>query len=153
MKNIYYAGHSQSGSTLTDLILTIFQLNGRLVDAGDQLVQPLGLTGARWQVIGAIALADTPQPVSNLARNMGLSRQAVQRLVNELALEDFVSFQPNPHHQKAKLVILTDKGKQSYEASMALQIPWVNQLANELTLEEIISTTHCLKKIIKQLEK
>ncbi len=149
MKNIYYTGHSPSGAALTSLILTIFHLNGRFISAGDQLVKKIGLTGARWQVIGAIVLADTPQPVANLARNMGLSRQAVQRLVNELVKEDFVRFIPNPHHQRAKLVILSDKGQKIYDATIKLQIPWVNQLAKDLDSEKLIKITADLQKIIQ----
>src|SRR6266542_6797188 len=97
--------HTPQGQALTSLILQIFTLNGRLLTAGDRLAGPVGLTSARWQVLGAIALAASPQPVANLARNMGLTRQAVQRTVNELSAEGFVGFDANPHHQRAKLVV------------------------------------------------
>ena len=96
--------HTPEGASLTELILEVFKLNGRLLGAGDQLVASLGLTSARWQVLGAIAFAGAPQPVANIARNMGLTRQAVQRVVNELETEGFLMFAPNPHHQRAKLV-------------------------------------------------
>src|ERR1700704_2902386 len=69
---------------VTELILEVFRLNGRLLVAGDRLVADLGLTSARWQVLGAVALAAAPMPVAWIARNMGLTRQAVQRIVNEL---------------------------------------------------------------------
>ncbi len=49
--------------------------------AGDQLLAEFGLTSARWQVLGAVALSGAPQPVASIARNMGLTRQAVQRVV------------------------------------------------------------------------
>ncbi|MDH3233798.1 MAG: MarR family transcriptional regulator, partial [Alphaproteobacteria bacterium] len=39
---------------VTALILETFRLNGRLLAAGDRLVGDLGLTSARWQVLGAI---------------------------------------------------------------------------------------------------
>ena len=65
---------------LTDLIVETFRLNGRLLAAGDGLVADLGLTSARWQVLGAIAASPVPLPVASIARNMGLSRQGVQRL-------------------------------------------------------------------------
>ncbi|WP_246483558.1 hypothetical protein [Paenacidovorax monticola] len=37
---------------LTDVVLTLFQLNGALVDWGDGFVAPEGLTSARWQMLG-----------------------------------------------------------------------------------------------------
>ena len=42
---------------LTDLVLDVFRLNGALLASGDTLVKDLGLTSARWQVLGAIALS------------------------------------------------------------------------------------------------
>src|SRR5258708_36722777 len=86
---------------LTELILETFRLNGRLVAAGDALVADLGLTSARWQVLGAIALSPVPLPVAHIARNMGLTRQAVQRLANEMARDGLVRFGANPHHRRA----------------------------------------------------
>ena len=42
---------------LTGLVIEVFRLNGDLLAAGDALVGDLGLTSARWQVLGAIALS------------------------------------------------------------------------------------------------
>jgi DNA-binding MarR family transcriptional regulator len=69
---------------VTALILETFRLNGRLLAAGDALVGGLGLTSARWQVLGAIAAAQVPLSVAQIARAMGLTRQAVQRLANDM---------------------------------------------------------------------
>ena len=100
--------------TITDLVLETFRLNGRLLASGDALVADLGLTSARWQVIGAIALSPVPLSVAQIARNMGLTRQAVQRLANEMAADGLLRFAPNPHHQRAKLVVLTAAGKSAF---------------------------------------
>src|SRR5262245_55844783 len=99
---------------LTDLILEVFRLNGVLLAEGDRLVADLGLTSARWQVLGAVALAEAPMPVAWIARNMGLTRQAVQRVVNELSVEGVLDFADNPHHRRAKLVVLSDRGAKLY---------------------------------------
>src|SRR5258708_20215260 len=112
-----------AGSAATELILDVFKLNGRLLAAGDRLTKDIGLTSARWQVIGAVALAGAPQPVANLARNMGLTRQAVQRTVNELHSEGVVTFAVNPHHQRAKLVSLTNKGRAATHTPPPTQSP------------------------------
>ena len=94
-------------TAITDLVLETFRLNGRLLASGDALVADLGLTSARWQVIGAMALSPMPLSVAQIARNMGLTRQAVQRLANEMEADGLMRFAPNPHHQRAKLVVLT----------------------------------------------
>src|SRR5436305_7271031 len=121
--------HTPAGQALTGLILAIFRLNGRLLVAGDRLVANLDLTSARWQVLGAIALAETPQPVAWLARNMGLNRQGVQRIVNEMRDEGLLELQPNPHHRRAHLVVPTKRGEAAFAAASRLQIPWANELA------------------------
>src|ERR1700722_13152844 len=95
---------------VADLIVTVFRLNGSLIDAGNRLVGAIGLTSAWWQVLGALSLSPAPLPVAHIARNMGLTRQSVQRIVDLLVDKELVRFEANPHHQRAKLVVLTDRG-------------------------------------------
>ena len=59
---------TQAGEALTNLILDLFRLNSLLLTEGDRLVAGLGLTSARWQILGAIVAAERPQPVAWLAR-------------------------------------------------------------------------------------
>jgi DNA-binding MarR family transcriptional regulator len=144
--------HAAAGSAATELILDVFKLNGRLVAAGDRLTKDIGLTSARWQVIGAVALAGAPQPVANLARNMGLTRQAVQRTVNELHGEGVVTFAANPHHQRAKLVSLTDKGRAASAEAMRRQVPWARRLARRLAASDVAAASRVLKALTTALE-
>jgi len=145
--------HTPSGEAATELILETFRCNGRLLAAGDRLVAELGLTSARWQVLGAIALSPTVEPVARLARNMGLHRQGVQRIVNELEKEGLVEFRPNPHHRRANLVVLTARGKAIYEEADRLQIPWVNALSEGIASEDIALATRVLRSLRKRCEK
>ncbi|MEM5580972.1 MULTISPECIES: MarR family transcriptional regulator [unclassified Roseibium] len=128
---------TNEGEALTALILDVFRLNGRLQLAGDRLVAELGLTSARWQVLGAVAYAERPESVAWHARTMGVHRQGVQRIVNELEKERIVEFGPNPHHKRAHLVLLTAKGKELFESAIALQIPWINDLSKGLSADDI----------------
>ena len=144
--------HTPAGNALTELILEAFRLNGRLLTAGDRLIAPLGLTSARWQVLGAIHYADAPQSVSWLARSMGLNRQGVQRVVNELEHEGLLEFRPNPHHRRAHLVVLTRKGKSAYAAAERLQIPWVTRLAKGLTADDIDRARALMIAVRQRLE-
>lgn len=139
---------SPAGTALTNLILDLFRLNNRMINAGDKLVDGLGLTSARWHVLGTVVTSDRPQPVAWLARDMGANRQNVQRIVNDLEKEGLLAFQPNPHHRRAQLVVLTDKGHQAYEAAMHLQAPWVEMLAEGLQVEDL-KTTHAVMKALR----
>lgn len=143
---------SPEGDALTEMILTMFRVNNLTLTWGDRLVAPLGLTSARWQILGAIALADRPQPVAWLARDFGANRQNVQRIVNDLAKEGLVEFQPNPHHRRAHLVVLTEKGQRTYDAAVSAYYPRANALAEGLSVEDIKTAHRVLLALRQKLE-
>ncbi|MBO9589650.1 MAG: MarR family transcriptional regulator [Devosia sp.] len=142
----------KSSMALSALFLDIFRANALLVASGDELVAPLGLTSARWQVLGTVAMAPTPQPVAHIARDMGLARQSVQRLVNELAEAGLVDLRDNPHHKRAKLICLSEAGRHSFDAIHKLQRPWVDGLAEGLETEKIAIAAEVLQSLRARLE-
>lgn len=141
-----------AGDALSDLVLDLFRLNSRMLAAGDRLVAELGLTSARWQILGAIVSAERPQPVAWLARDLGANRQNVQRIVNDLHTEGLVAFETNPHHRRAQLVVLTDKGRQAFDAAMRLQAPWINGLSDGLQVKDIKTVQHVITALRGKLE-
>ncbi|MCW0008424.1 MarR family winged helix-turn-helix transcriptional regulator, partial [Burkholderia pseudomallei] len=129
-----------------------FRLNSRLLASGDRLVAGLGLTGARWQILGAVIAAQQPQPVAWLARDLGANRQNVQRIVNDLEAEGLVRFEVNPHHRRAQLVVLTDDGQRAFDAAMNLQAAWVNRLADGVPVEDLEATARVIAALRGNLE-
>lgn len=142
--------HTPVGKTFTDLLLEVFRLNGRLLAAGDRLTKPLGLTSARWQVLGAIE--DQPRSVAQIARRMGLARQNVQRLANALEKEGIVAYAPNPDHRRAKLVCLTQRGKKAFEELARRQEAWANQIASGVHHSELKVALDVIRKLRSALE-
>jgi DNA-binding MarR family transcriptional regulator len=142
---------SKSGA-LTDLVLEIFRLNGLLIAAGDALVAEIGLTSARWQVVGAIGLQQGRAPVAHIANAMGLTRQSVQRIADELERVGIVEFRDNPHHKRARLVTLTAKGHALNEAAMHLQKPWVAALAAGIDRSALEAALAVLTQLRTRLE-
>ena len=149
----YKGKRTPAGEILTGLILDVFRLSSLVSTAGDRLVAPLGLTSARWQILGAIAAAERPEPVAWLARNMGANRQNVQRIVNDLHKQGLVVFEVNPHHRRAQLVVLTDTGKQAFDSAMRLQAPWVNDLSEGLSIKDLQTVRHVITGLRKKLER
>ncbi len=141
-----------AGAALTDLMLDLFRAMSLLLTAGDRLVAPLGLTSARWQILGAIVSTERPQPVSWLARDLGANRQNVQRIINDLHKNGLVAFETNPHHRRAQLVVLTDKGRRAFDAAMELQAPWVNELADGLLVKDIGTVRRVVTALRMKLE-
>jgi DNA-binding MarR family transcriptional regulator len=143
---------TKSGMALTGLILDIFRLNSRLLMMGDRLVAGLGLTSARWQVLGAIMSAERAEPVAWIARDLGGHRQNVQRIVNDLHKEGLVEFEPNPHHKRAQLVVLTEKGRTTFEKAMELWTPWADSLADGHSVKDIETTGAVVRAMRRRLE-
>ena len=134
------------------LIYEILRLGGRLVQAGDSLVGDLGLTSARWQVLTAAAIHDKPQTVSEIARYLGLSRQSVQRVVNELEQAGFVSLAANPSHKRARLVVVEAKGNSALRMAEARRVPWTENLASSLRGGDIAAAEEMLAKLRRALD-
>jgi DNA-binding MarR family transcriptional regulator len=130
----------------------VFRLNGRIIASGDALVVKIGLSSARWQVLGAIALQAGHAPVVRLADAMGLTRQSVQRTVDALAAEGLIAFRPNPHHQRAKLVALTQKGTALYRSAMRVQKPWATKLAAGIDAGSLQAALNVLRTLRARLE-
>ena len=144
--------YTPAGSALTDVVLELFRLNNRLLTAGDKLVADLGLTSARWQVLGTIVATGRSQPVAWLAREMGANRQNVQRIVNDLEKERLVEFQANPHHRRAQLVVLTQAGRKAFDDAMRLQTPWINKLTEGLRVADVETTRKVITTLRRRLE-
>lgn len=120
-----------------DLVISTFRLNGTLVETGNGLMANIGLTTASWQVLGALGYAPSPLPVSHIARNMGLARQSVQRVVDVLADKKLVRFEANPHHQRAKLVVLTAEGREALRAAEAREQPLNQRVMAQIGADRI----------------
>ena len=151
MRRAIEMASTRAGRALTALILETFRFNGRLLSAGDGLTKPLGLTSARWQVLGAIEAG--PLSVAQIGRDMGLARQSVQKLADILEMEGMVQYEPNPNHQRAKLVCLTEKGRSMMRELGERQIVWANRIAGGAKANEIEAALGLVRQLRMRLEK
>ncbi|HEU0220812.1 MAG TPA: helix-turn-helix domain-containing protein, partial [Paracoccaceae bacterium] len=136
----------------TRLILELFRLNGRLLAAGDALTADLGLTSARWKILGALGLADRPLTVPQIARRMGLTRQAVQRIAHDLAGFGMVEFAPNPDHQGSPLLQPSSQGAAALDTIGARQAEWAHGLAVGLGTARLAEALALLETLRLRLE-
>ena len=141
-----------TGEAATELILSAFRANGLLLDAGDLLSVDEGLTSARWQVLGAISLAERPLTVPQIARRMGLTRQSVHATVNRLVRDGFLELGPNADHRRSPIVGLTKQGSAKYEALDARQVAWINRLARGIARSDIETAVRVLDELSRRLE-
>lgn len=138
------------GAAFTELLLEVFRLNGLLLDAGDRLTRPLGLSSARWQVLGVVEHG--PVTVSRISRVMGLARQSVQQLTDALERDGFLAYVDNPGHRRARLVQLTAKGEVAAAHLIPAQAEWANRLGEGQTAETLQAALTTLRALRERLE-
>ena len=138
---------SETGVLAGRTILEVLRLAGRLTLAGNDLVGGLGLTAARWQVLASAA--EELRTVAGVARSVGLARQSVQRVVNDLAAEGLVTLADNPADRRTRLVVVTAEGAQGHR----LRVPWTEALAEGFTPEELAATEQVLSRLRARLDR
>ncbi len=144
---------TSEGEILTAIILAVFRVNGDLISAGNQLTKEFGLSSARWQVMGAMHQVDRPLTVAQIARRMGLTRQGVQRVVNDLIELDMVELKDNLDHKKSKLVDITDKGNKILKKVYQVQAKWINGLAAGYDIDDLGKALDVLNTFKEKLNK
>ncbi|MEO1016221.1 MAG: MarR family transcriptional regulator [Pseudomonadota bacterium] len=74
---------------------------------------------ARSSVIPYIGAEGTKQV--DIVREMGLTKQAVQQLVDDLEQEGIVTRQPDPADRRRKIVVFTEKGRRARQDANAVK--------------------------------
>jgi DNA-binding MarR family transcriptional regulator len=146
------SSRTSAGDAATRVILSAFRANGSLLAAGDRLAAAEGLTAARWQVLGAIALGRRPLTVPQIARRMGLTRQSVHGTVDRLARDGLIELVPNADHQRSRLVRLTEPGERCYAALSERQVEWVSRLSDGLEPAELQTAARILDTLSTRLQ-
>jgi DNA-binding MarR family transcriptional regulator len=140
------------GDLGTQVILAVFRLNGLLLDAGNRISGGAGLTSARWQVLGAVALAEGPPTVPQIARRMGLTRQSVHATVRRLVVDGLVELAENDDHRRSPRVRLTRPGADAYRSLDRAQASWVNELTRGVRRADLLATHGVLEELARRLE-
>lgn len=135
---------------LTAAVLAVFRAHGRLIEWGDRFAAPFGLTSARWQMLGALALSGAPASAPTIARQMGVTRQGASKQLALLEQEGLVCKRANPAHKRSPLFALTEAGISRYQA---LQHAWTEHAESvcaqipAAALETTLKTLHALSDL------
>jgi DNA-binding MarR family transcriptional regulator len=138
---------------LTDLIIAVFRLNARLMEAAQELAAAGGITAAWWQVLGGVL--DEPRSVAEIGRRMGVSRQGVQRVADLLVEHRLAEYRANPMHRRAKLLACTEAGYWAIRQISLVQHPWADEIGNEVgegALRDALSAAQRLIGVLEEAE-
>ncbi|MEV5836556.1 MarR family winged helix-turn-helix transcriptional regulator [Nocardia sp. NPDC052112] len=130
--------------------ITSFQLNGQFLAIAEELAAPAGITAAWWQVLGAVLRE--PLPVVGIARAMGITRQSVQRIADLLVAKGLAEYRPNPAHRRAKLVAVTDTGREAIKRINPQHAVMAKRLADHLGPDQLTRTVHLMTQLSAALD-
>lgn len=131
----------------TDTILQVFRTNGQLIAWGDRFAAPFALTSARWQMLGALALASQPLTAPQIAASMGVTRQGAQKQLNLLIEEGLAVRLANPQHKRSPFYLLTESGTALYRR---IDDEWkrhVAEVSGAFSVEDLAVTARVLSRI------
>jgi len=91
------------------LMADVYELAGLSRRTSEAIARELGQTVARWHVLSVLSAGPCTVPAT--ARRLGLTRQGVQRVADDLLAARLLQASPNPDHLRSPLLTLTNQGQ------------------------------------------
>jgi len=127
-------------------------MNATVQKSGTRLMRGTGITNARWQTLSELFTLEKRVTVSELARYMGLTRQAVQRLADDMASDGLIEFAENPGDARAMHLLLTEAGRATYQDAVEREWQWANAIAEDFDAEQIARAVSLLEEITQKMQ-
>jgi len=141
---------TEAGELFTEIVLTTFRLNGRLMEAAQDLAAAGELTAAWWQVLGGVL--DQPRSVAEIGRRMGMTRQGVQRVADLLVAQGLAEYRPNPAHRRAKLLACTEAGYYAIRRIAVRQRPFATEIGAAVGADALRDALTAMRRLVGLLE-
>ena len=132
-----------------DLVGPLYRLTQRKVEQGES-VEGLSVT---VRAVLDLLHKRGPLTVPAMGRALAVSRQFVQRTVNEAAAQGLVEGIPNPAHQRSSLIRLTDPGREAITAVLAREHRARRETGGELTDAEVTACVRVLGELLRLMER
>ncbi|MGW0546763.1 MarR family winged helix-turn-helix transcriptional regulator [Streptomyces altiplanensis] len=131
---------TSSPDELAERLTEVFDLVGPLYRRVHRKVeQAAPIEGLSVGVRAVLDLLRTrgPMTVPQMGRAQALSRQFVQRMVNDAARHGLVESAANPVHRRSPLIRLTDRGRAAIGAVRAREHALLRRVNGDLTTADI----------------
>jgi DNA-binding MarR family transcriptional regulator len=131
-----------------DLVGPLYRRAVRKVEQGEAVE---GISVGVRAVLDLLRQSE-PMTVPQMGRVLALSRQFVQRMVNDAAAQGWVEAIPNPAHQRSSLIRITDEGRATINAVLSREHHLNRQVGGDLTDAELRATVRVLRQMLKALD-
>ncbi|MFJ3504893.1 MULTISPECIES: MarR family winged helix-turn-helix transcriptional regulator [unclassified Streptomyces] len=132
------------------LIADVYEAAGALRRLGEETAAAEGLTQARWQLLSVVS--EEPLTAPQAARRLGVSRQNVQRVANDLVALGLADLAANPDHRASPLLTPTPAGGDALARVTARAEERHRSLFADLPDEEIRAVRASLRRLLAALD-
>ncbi|MFV8321068.1 MarR family winged helix-turn-helix transcriptional regulator [Mycobacterium sp. 23] len=135
------------------LVADIYEAAGALRKSGEAVAKTEGQTQARWQLLSVISGDATSVP--RAARRLGVSRQGVQRIANNLVDDGLAQWRSNPDHRSSPLLQLTATGRRALSSITDRASAAQRSLTADIEADDIRTARNVLQRLtaaVRQLK-
>ncbi|MEU4830054.1 MarR family winged helix-turn-helix transcriptional regulator [Streptosporangium sp. NPDC023615] len=147
--------HGPAAAEVTDRLTEVFDLVGPLYRRAQRKVEqdvPLEGLSVGTRAVLMMLREHGPMTVPQMGRAQALSRQFVQRMVNEAAARHLVEAVPNPAHKRSSLIRLTGVGETVATAVVDRERAMLRQVGGDLTDAEVTACLRVLSRLLRLLD-
>jgi DNA-binding MarR family transcriptional regulator len=139
-------GHSQVRRVLDE----VARLARQHESQREALARSERASRARWEVLLAVGEGRT---VPQIARQMGVARQSVQRVADGLAESGLVRFDSNPGHRRSPIVRATEEGSRLLDRLGRRARGWEQSVEDLVEPEDLETALVVLRAIRSALDR
>ena len=123
----------------------VFRAQVALLKHADVANAQFGQSSARWRVLLRVSAGE--RSVAGIARSTGYSRQAVQRLADDLVEEGLARYSANETDRRKKRLELTEAGATTFERMEAHFDEWADRLVAHLPEQDLVRLAEALELV------
>ncbi|MFD3497026.1 MarR family winged helix-turn-helix transcriptional regulator [Streptomyces sp. NPDC058678] len=139
------------GHRLTEVFDLVGPLYRRAAHKVEQ-AEPIEGASAGVRAVLNLLRQNGAMTVPQMSRAQALSRQFVQRMVNEAASRGWVEITPNPAHQRSSLIRLTEAGQATIVAVLAREHTLNRRVGGDLTDAEVRACVRVLTEMVRTFD-
>jgi DNA-binding MarR family transcriptional regulator len=143
--------HAAETGDFDSFMRAVGSLNRSLFVVGDLIAGAAGQTRARSECLRQIG--EEPRTVAGIAARLDMTRQSVQRVADLLVADGLAAYEDNPHHRRAKLLVLTATGRRALVAMGEAHRRWVRRVSAELGDVPLAELTGRLLDVLAVVER
>lgn len=147
--------HGQTSEELTDRLVEVFDLVGPLYRRAHRKVEqdaPIEGLSVGVRAVLTLLRAHGPMTVPQMGRAQALSRQFVQRMINDAAARHLVESVANPAHKRSSLIRLTEEGRAAITAVLDRERTVLRHAGGGLTDADITACIRVLSHLLRFLD-